>query len=163
MEVHVISTQTQPQILMKFYEILLRGDANGNYQGGHFIATPGGDAQPITDAQWPGVVKGLNDNFLATADKLNAERKSQDEATAEEVAKRLGPILNELETLKAKAQWAIEQSASAIADPSLDAESTVARIALVIAEVQKPEIEREREALLAEQAAIQERLAALPA
>lgn len=148
---------------MKFYEILLRGDASGNYQGGHLIETPGGDAKPITDAQWPDVVKGLNENLLATTEQRNAEVAALTEAKDAEVKALAGAAISELQTLKEKTAWALEQASGVIADSSVDDKATIAHISAVIAEVTKDDRQRAREALEASIKAQQEQLAALAA
>jgi len=146
---------------MKFYEILLRGDANGHLQGAHIIEVVGGDAKPITEAQWPGIVKGINDAALATALAKTAEMKALEESKAAEVQAMAGSAIAELETIKTRTAWAIEQASTVIADASVNDADTVSVISSVLDELNKDEAQRKRDTLLADIAKKQAELDAI--
>lgn len=127
------------------YEILIRGKA-GQYSGGHRIATPGALPEPITNAQWPDVCASINTAALAELERVTAELDATKAA---------------LEAYKAQGLQAAKAVVSVVDNQSIDDKETALACKQIALQVLTPEIEHERQALLAQQAEIAAKLEAI--
>jgi hypothetical protein len=124
------------------YEILLRGK-DGKLQGGHSIKTPGDAPQSITLAQWPDVCNAINKATLATLDDCRAE---------------LEAVKAELDAYKKRGLDTAKYVVKVVDDPNISPEQTGILCKQAALGVMENEIERTRQALLAQRAEIDARL-----
>ncbi len=127
------------------YEILLRGK-DGKLQGGHSIKTPGDAPQSIAQAQWPDVCNAINKATLAALDDCRAD---------------LEAVKAELDAYKKQGVQAAKAVVQVVEDQSIDAEATALTCKAIALQILTPEIERQRQALLAQQAEIAAKLEAI--
>lgn len=125
------------------YEILLRGDKDGNYKGGHVIAVAGEDAKPLTEANWPAVAVGINAATIARVIELEAELSAESER-----------YQNSLEVTR--------QAEEIFANQGIPARDKIDAVRLLHGEIQKPVNQRKREELLRKRAEIDAQIDAIP-
>jgi hypothetical protein len=121
------------------YEILIRGNADGTLSGCHVIDVHGGDARPIKPTDLESVAPAINADAIAQI----AEKQAALDAKNQVVNQAKAGIL------------------SAIDNPQLDPEATVAAIVEIITTAELPPAEKRRAELEAEIAAKQAELDAL--
>lgn len=127
------------------YEILIRGKA-GQYSGGHRIATPGALPEPITAAQWPDVCASINTAALAELERITVELDATKAA---------------LDAYKAQGLQTAKAVVSVVENKAIDDKETALACKQIALQVMAGEIERERQALLAQQAEIAAKLEAI--
>ena len=86
------------------YEILLRGDKDGNLKGAHVLETPTSIARPVKEGDWPAIVTGINEAALAKAASAETEAsalKAEAKAALDESAAAITALQSELAEAKA--------------------------------------------------------------
>lgn len=127
------------------YEILIRGK-NGAYAGGHRQATPRDLPEPITLAQWPEVCASINTATFAELERVTAE---------------LDAAKGELDAYKKQGVQAAKAVVQVVEDQSINAEQTALTCKAIALQILTPEIERQRQALISQQAEITAKLEAI--
>lgn len=112
------------------YEILIRANAQGEYQGAHVIETAGGLPRGVKEGDFPEIAIAINAATLARLDELEAELRA---------------VKEEAEAFKESARTAAQTAKSVIENPAIDDTRTIATVAEIVRQVLQPVADRELE------------------
>lgn len=164
--------------MTNFYEILIRGDGNGAVLGSHIIEQSNGVPRAIKDGDWPAVAASVDAAAIGTIEALKAQLASAQKDKDSALVALAANAVKESQTIVAEKDAEI-YNANAARD-SLAAELSALKtfaaslldqarkidhpeVAALVAEADKPENLRKKDAIAAQIAELQKQADEIPA